>query len=58
MYLEAQGEEIWYAIENDPFIPIMLINNVEQANVKDSWNEDDKKKVLFDKKDRMFLHQP
>ncbi|KAK2353731.1 gag-protease polyprotein [Trifolium repens] len=49
-YLEAQGEEIWNAVENGPFIPTTVTNNVEEIKVKGSWTDDDKKKVLFDKK--------
>jgi hypothetical protein len=49
-YLEAQGEEIWDAVENGPFIPTTVTNNVEEIKVKGSWTDDDKKKVLFDKK--------
>ena len=32
-----------------------FLDNVEHAKVKGSWNEDDKKKVLFDKKEKSIL---
>src|SRR4030066_1784603 len=49
-YLEAQGEEIWNVVENGPFVPTTVVNNVVQEKVKTSWTDDDKKKVLIDKK--------
>lgn len=55
MYLDAQREEIWDVVENVPFIPITVINNIEQAYVKGFWTNDDKKKVLFDKKAKNIL---
>lgn len=32
-----------------------FLDNVEHAKVKGLWNEDDKKKVLFDKKEKNIL---
>lgn len=50
-YLEAQRKEVWNVVENGPYVPKMVINNVEQEKVKGFWNDDDdKNKVLFDKK--------
>src|ERR1051325_7110611 len=49
-HLEAQGEEIWDVVENGPFAPVCVVNGVGSSKPKVSWNEDDKKKVLFDKK--------
>src|ERR1044072_5748785 len=49
-HLEAQGEEIWNAVENGPFAPVCVVNGVGSSKPKASWDEDDKKKVLFDKK--------
>ena len=33
-HLEAQGEEIWDAIENGPFIPITVINGAGSSKLK------------------------
>ena len=55
-YLEAQGEEIWNAVENGPFIPTTVVNDVVQVKIKTSWTDDDKKKLLFDKKAINMLH--
>lgn len=55
---EAQGEDIWDAVENGPFIPTTVINNVEQVKVKGFWNNDDKKKMLFDKRLRTCFNHP
>lgn len=55
MYLEAQGEEIWNDVQNGPYIPTIVINNEEQPKIKGSWNDNDKKKVLYDKKEKKIL---
>lgn len=52
------NEEIWDVVENGLYVPTMVMNEVEQIKVKGSWNEDDKKIVLFDKMLRTFLHHP
>ena len=49
-HLEAQGEEIWDAVQNGPFVPTSVVNGVGTSKPKGSWDEDDKKKVLYDKK--------
>ena len=49
-HLEAQGEEVWDAVENGPFIPISVINGIGSVKPKTAWDDDDKKKVLYDKK--------
>lgn len=48
-HLEAQGEEIQNAVENDSFIPTSVINGVGTPK-KNPWDEDDKKNVLYRKK--------
>src|SRR4051812_40644128 len=50
MFLKAQGDEIWDVIDNRSFIPTTIINNIEQPKGKSPCNDDDKKKVLYDKK--------
>lgn len=52
VYLEELGEEIWNVVENSPYISKTVIINVVQEKVKGSWNDDDKKKVLFEKRQR------
>lgn len=49
-HLEAQGEEIWDAVQNGPFVPTSVVNGVGTIKPKGSWNDDDKKRVLYDKK--------
>lgn len=51
----AQGGEIWNVVENDPYVPKTVTNNVEQETLKGSWNEYENKKVLFDKKANNIL---
>lgn len=53
-----ENEEIWDVVENGPYVPTTVINEVEQIKVKGFWNEDDKKIVLFDKRLKTFLHHP
>ena len=49
-HLEAQGEEIWDAVQNGPFVPVTGVNGVGSSKPKTTWDDDDKKKVLYDKK--------
>ncbi|XP_050877803.1 uncharacterized protein LOC127081601 [Lathyrus oleraceus] len=49
-HLEAQGEEIWDPVQNGPFVPTTVVNGVGSSKPKTSWDDDDKKKVLYDKK--------
>ncbi|XP_073222346.1 uncharacterized protein [Cicer arietinum] len=54
-YLEAQGDDIWDAVENGPYVPKTVIDNKEETNIKASWTNDDKRKMLFDKKAKNML---
>ncbi|XP_073219589.1 uncharacterized protein [Cicer arietinum] len=54
-YLEAQEDDIWDAVENGPYVPKTVIDNKEETKIKASWTNDDKKKVLFDKKAKNML---
>ncbi|WJX50352.1 hypothetical protein P8452_36670 [Trifolium repens] len=49
-HLEAQGDGIWNAVAEGPFIPMSVVNGVGTPKIQSSWDEDDKKKVLNDKK--------
>jgi hypothetical protein len=49
-HLEAQGDGIWKAVVDGPFIPMSVVNGVGTPKIESSWDEDDKKKVLNDKK--------
>lgn len=49
-HLEAQGDEIWDDVENGLFVPTSVVNGVGMPKIKSSWNEGDKKKVLYIKK--------
>ncbi|KAK2400748.1 gag-protease polyprotein [Trifolium repens] len=49
-HLEAQGDGIWKAVVDRPFIPMSVVNGVGTPKIESSWDEDDKKKVLNDKK--------
>lgn len=49
-HLESQGEEIWDVVQNGLFFPASVVNGVGTEKTKVSWDEDDKKKVLYNKK--------
>lgn len=54
-HFEAQGEEVWDAVENDVFVPTSVINGVGTTKIKSLWTDDDKKKVFYDKKEKDLL---
>src|SRR3954465_16026615 len=49
-HLEAQGEEVWEVVLQGPHVPIMVINGVGSEKPKASWDDNDRKRVLADKK--------
>ena len=49
-HLEAQGEGIWETVENGPHNPTSVVNGVGTPKVKSSYDEDDRKKILNEKK--------
>lgn len=49
-HLEAKGEEVWDAVENGLFVPTSVVNGVGTTKIKSPWDEDDKKKVIYNKK--------
>lgn len=50
MFLQAQGDDIWKSITNGPHVPMTIVDNVAQHKIEASWDNEDKKKVLHDKK--------
>ena len=54
-YLEAQGEEIWDAVKNGPYVPTTTVNGVTSIKPQTSWDDGDRKKMLFDKKAKNIL---
>jgi oligoribonuclease (3'-5' exoribonuclease) len=49
-HLEAQGNGIWKAVVKGSFVPMSVVNGVSTPKTESSWDEDDKKKILNDKK--------
>lgn len=49
-HLKSQGKDVWKVILEALFIPTTVVNGVGTPKPKASWNEDDEKKVLYDKK--------
>src|SRR3954463_16618433 len=55
-HLEAQGEEVWEAVQQGPHVPITVVNGVGSEKPKASWDDNDRKRVLADKKAISLLH--
>jgi hypothetical protein len=49
-HLEAQGEGIWEAVEDGLHNPMSVVNGIGTPKIKSSYDEDDKKKILNEKK--------
>lgn len=49
-HLEAQRDGIWGTVENGLYNPTSVINGVGTPKIKSSYDEDDKKKILNEKK--------
>ncbi|XP_058759375.1 uncharacterized protein LOC131632651 [Vicia villosa] len=49
-HLESQGKQVWKVVVEGPFVPRTVVNGVASIKPKASWDEDDEKKVLHDKK--------
>ena len=46
-HLEVQGEDIWDVVQNGIFVPTSVVDVIDIKKIKRSWNEDDKKEVLY-----------
>jgi len=46
MFLEAQGEEIWEAVKNGPYVPTTIVNGVTVVKPRTLWDDDDCKKKI------------
>src|SRR3954471_14551680 len=55
-HLEAQGEEVWEAVQQGPHVPTTVVNGVGSEKPKASWDDNDRKRVLADKKAISLLH--
>lgn len=49
-HLESQRKDVWKVVLKGPFIPTSVVNGVGAPKPEASWNEDDEKRVLYDKK--------
>lgn len=49
-HIEYQGKDVWKVVLEGLFIPTTIVNGVGTPKLEASWNEDDEKKVLYDKK--------
>lgn len=55
MFLESHGVEVWNTVIEETFIHTTIVEGGEEPNPKDEWNEDDKNKILYDKKAKNIL---
>lgn len=55
MFIESQGAEVWKSVKSGPYILTLLVNCVSQRISEDKCNDDDKKEILLDKKDKNIL---
>ncbi|KAF1868040.1 hypothetical protein Lal_00015291 [Lupinus albus] len=46
---------IWNAIEEGPYEPFTVVNNIREVKPKSSWNDEDKKKMQYDLKAKNIL---
>src|SRR4051812_11567443 len=44
-------------VENGSFVPPSVVIGVGTSKIKSSWNDDDKKKVIYDKKAKNLLQE-
>lgn len=49
-HLQSQGKDVWKVVLEGPFIPTSVFNGVGTLNPEASWDEDDEKRILYDKK--------
>src|SRR3954466_13688851 len=49
-HLEAQGEEVWEVVLEGPHVPVTVVDGVASNKPKLSWDDNDRKKVLANKK--------
>ena len=49
-HLESQGKDVLKAVLEGPFVPTTIVNGIDTPKPEASWDEDDEKKVLYDKK--------
>lgn len=49
-HIEAQVDEVSDVVVNYVFVPTSVVNGVGTPKIKNLWDENDKKKVIFNKK--------
>ena len=47
IYLQLIEYELWLIVSKDPFIPIKIVNNIEELKLENEFDEHDIKKMLF-----------
>lgn len=54
-HLQSQGKDVWNVVLEVHFAPTTVVNGVGTPKPKASWDEDDEKKVIYDKKAINFI---
>nr|KYP57719.1 hypothetical protein KK1_003989 [Cajanus cajan] len=55
IFIEAIDLNIWDAIENGPFIPIIVVGHEIKDLPKDQWSNDDRRKVQYNLKAKNII---
>ena len=47
IYLQSIDYELWLNVSKSPFIPIKIVNNIEELKLENEFDEYDIKKMFF-----------
>ena len=47
IYLQSIDYELWLNVSKGPFIPIKIVNNIEELKLENGFDEHDIKKMFF-----------
>ena len=47
IYLQSIDYELWLNVSKGPFIPIKIVNNIEELKLENEFDEHDIKKMFF-----------
>ena len=45
--LQSVDYQLWLNVSKDPYIPIKIVNNIEELKIEDEFDEHDMKKCYF-----------
>ena len=47
IYLQQVDYPLWLNVSKDPYLPIKIVNNIEEIKIEDEFDEHDMKNILF-----------